>query len=132
MMPPSLSEWRWICQRNLSWQAHKPSLLPPRESCLAEFLIRRYQSDMIMTLQIPEALAAPLKRSEASLPSVLLEGFAVEAYRQCILSAAQVRVLMGHESRWETEDFLSAHDAWPGTTVKQVTEDGRQFSALMA
>ena len=86
---------------------------------------------MVMTLDIPETLAAPLKRAEAALPRVLLEGFAVEAYRQGILSAAQVRMLMGHESRWETEDFLAAHDAWPGTTVKQVTEDGRQLSALL-
>ena len=91
----------------------------------------RYSTSMIMTLDIPETLAAPLKRAEGSLPRVLLEGFAVEAYRQGILSAAQVRVLMGHESRWETEDFLSAHDAWRGTTVKQVMEDGRQLSALL-
>jgi len=91
----------------------------------------RYSTSMIMTLDIPETLTAPLKRAEASLPRVLLEGFAVEAYRQGILSAAQVRVLMGHESRWETEDFLSAHDAWPGATVKQVMEDGRQLSALL-
>ena len=91
----------------------------------------RYQSGMVMTLDIPETLAAPLKRAEASLPRVLLEGFAVEVYRQGILSAAQVRVLMGHESRWETEDFLAAHDVWPGTTVKQVTEDGRQLSTLL-
>jgi len=99
---------------------------------LAESQFVHYLGSMIMTLDIPETLAAPLKRAEASLPRVLLEGFAVEAYRQGILSAAQVRVLMGHESRWETEDFLSAHDAWPGTTMEQVTEDGRQLSALLS
>jgi hypothetical protein len=131
-MLPSLPVWRWFCQRNLSWWPHKSSRLTPQESHLAEFLILRYQNSMIMTLDIPETLAAPLKRAEAALPRVLLEGFAVEAYRQGILSAAQVRVLMGHESRWETEDFLSAHDAWPGTTVQQVTEDGRQLSSLLS
>jgi hypothetical protein len=47
-----------------------------------------------MTLDTPETLAAPLNRAEAALPRVLLEGFAAEAYRQGILSAAQVRVLM--------------------------------------
>lgn len=128
-MPDSLRERRGFCQRN--FPNTTPFRITAKDSNLAERPGMRYSTDMIMTLDIPETLAAPLKRAEASLPRVLLEGFAVEAYRQGILSAAQVRVLMGHESRWETEDFLSAHDAWPGTTVKQVTEDGRQLSALL-
>ena len=87
---------------------------------------------MTVTLTIPDALAASLNRRQPALPRVLLDGFAVEAYRQGILSAAEVRVLMGHDSRWETEDFLSAHEAWPGTTAEQVAEDGRKLNALLS
>jgi hypothetical protein len=87
---------------------------------------------MIVTLDIPDVLAASLKRVQPSLPRAILEGFAVEEYRQGNLSAAEVRVLLGHDSRWETEDFLSAHDAWPGTTAEQVAEDGRKLNALLS
>ena len=61
----------------------------------------------------------------------VLDGFAVEAYRQGLLSASKVGVLMGLSSRWETEDFLAAHEAWPGTTAAQVAEDGRRLKALL-
>lgn len=87
---------------------------------------------MTVTLTIPDALAASLSQRQPALPRVLLDGFAVEAYRQGILSAAEVSVLMGHDSRWETEDFLSAHEAWPGTTAEQVAEDGIKLNALLS
>lgn len=87
---------------------------------------------MTVTLTIPDVLAASLNRVEPALPRVLLDGFAVEAYRQGMLSASEVRVLMGHDSRWETEDFLAAHEAWPGTTAAQVAEDGRKLNALLS
>jgi Uncharacterised protein family (UPF0175) len=85
-----------------------------------------------VTITIPDVLAPSLNRAQPSLPRVLLDGFAVEAYRQGVLSAAEVGVLMGHDSRWETEDFLAAHDAWPGTTAEQVAEDGRKLNALLS
>lgn len=87
---------------------------------------------MTVTLTIPDALAASLSQRQPSLPRVLLDGFAVEAYRQGVLSAAEVRVLMGHDSRWETENFLAAHEAWPGTTADEVAEDGRKLNELLS
>lgn len=87
---------------------------------------------MTVTLTIPDVLAAALQRVQPALPRVLLDGFAVEAYREGMLSAAEVRVLMGHDSRWETEDFLAAHEAWPGTTAEQVAADGRKLNALLS
>lgn len=87
---------------------------------------------MTLSLTIPDALAGTLARAEAALPQLLLDGFAVEAYRQGMFSAAEVRVLMGHDSRWETEDFLAAHDAWPGTTSADVAEDGQRLNALLS
>ncbi len=86
---------------------------------------------MTVTLTIPDVLSATLSRVQPSLPRILLEGFAVETYRQGILSAAEVSALMGHDSRWETEDFLSAHGSWPGTTAAQVAEDGEKLNKLL-
>lgn len=87
---------------------------------------------MTVTITIPDVLAPSLNRAQPSLRRVVLDGFAVEAYRQGVLSAAEVGVLMGHDSRWETEDFLAAHEAWPGTTAEQVAEDGRKLNALLS
>lgn len=44
-------------------------------------------------------------------------------------TSREVSVLLGHESRWETEDFLSAHDAWPGLTAEEAAEDSRTLSS---
>lgn len=87
---------------------------------------------MTVTITIPDVLALVLSRVQPTLQRAILEGFAVEGYRQGTFSAAEVRVLLGHDSRWETEDFLSAHHAWPGTTAEQVAEDGRKLHALLS
>ncbi len=68
---------------------------------------------MTITLNIPDLLAATIARSRPALDRAIIEGFAVESYREGLLSTAEIRGLLGHESRWETEEFLAAHDAWP-------------------
>lgn len=54
------------------------------------------------------------------------------AYRQGRISVAQVRTLLGHESRWQTENFLAAHEAWPGTTAEEALGDLDSLRALEA
>lgn len=87
---------------------------------------------MTLSLAIPDVLTNKLDRVHTALPQVLLDGSAVEAHRQAMLSVADVRVLMGHQSRWETEDFLATHEACPGTTAAEVTKDRRQLKELLA
>lgn len=86
---------------------------------------------MNVTLKIPDELAAGLGIEAPALPQALLEAFSVEGYREGRMSAKQVRLLLGHDSRWETEDFLSAHGAWPGLTVEEATEDSRRLGTLL-
>lgn len=83
-----------------------------------------------LTLDIPDEVAETLPNSD--LPLRLLEAFAVEGYRSGTLSVKQVRLLLGHDSRWETEDFLAAHGVWPGLTAEEVAEDGRRLNALLS
>jgi hypothetical protein len=90
-----------------------------------------YHVIMTMTLNVPDALTPALRGSGKILSQVLQDGFAVEAYRQGILSAAEVGVLLGHASRWQTEDFLAAHDAWPGHTLEEVVEDGSRLREIL-
>ena len=89
---------------------------------------------MQVTLEIPDDVANALPGVgdfPDGLSGKVMECFAVEAYRQDFLSAAQVGKLLGHASRWETEDFLAFHDAWPGLTVEEVADDARTLSDLL-
>ena len=87
-------------------------------------------SEMTLHLEIPDGLAAQLDVPEGGLGRAVLEGFAVEAFRGGRLSAFQVRSLLGHGSRWETQAFLSAHEAWPGLTADEVLSDAATGAAF--
>ena len=78
---------------------------------------------MTLSLDIPEPLMSRLEAACADVPLAVLEGFAVEAYRTGMLSRAEVGQLLRHHSRWETEKFLSSHDAWPAPTAEEVATD---------
>jgi hypothetical protein len=86
---------------------------------------------MTLTLEIPDSIAPAWKSEGEDVARAILEDSAVEAYRQGRLSAFQIRQLLGHASRWETEDFLSAHGAWPGLTEDEAREDSRRLSELL-
>lgn len=86
---------------------------------------------MTLTIEIPESLVTAWAAERDDAARAILEDSAVEAYRQQRLSAFQIRQLLGHESRWETEDFLAARGAWPGTTEEEAREDSRRLSALL-
>lgn len=79
---------------------------------------------MRVTLEIPEELLV----GHVGDPSrIALEALAVEGYRSGRISAFQVRRMLGHESRWETEDFLSTHGVWPGLTVEELDTEFRSL-----
>jgi hypothetical protein len=86
---------------------------------------------MQLTLEIPDDVAESLGGSGATLTRTALEAIAVEGYRGGALTTRQVRLLLGHASRWETEDFLSAHGVWPGITPVEAAEDSRPLSELL-
>lgn len=78
---------------------------------------------MTLTLQIPDRAAATLRNAWDDLPQATRESLAVEGYRSGKLSCAEVGDLLGHSSRWESEDFLAAHGVWPGATVEDLQSD---------
>jgi hypothetical protein len=86
---------------------------------------------MQLTLGIPDEVAESLGGSRGTLTRTALEAIAVEGDRGGALTSQQVRLLLGHASRWETEDFLSAHGVWPGITPAEAAEDSRALSELL-
>lgn len=85
---------------------------------------------MMITLDIPDILAASLGSAVSDVRRAVAEGFAVESYRAGKFSTAEVREFLGHASRWETEDFLSAHGAWPAPAEEEVLSDLANLRAL--
>ena len=61
---------------------------------------------MKIAIQVPEDVASRLREQWADLSRRTLEAVAIEAYREGILSAAEVGRMLGFAARWETEAFL--------------------------
>src|SRR5579875_484010 len=64
------------------------------------------------TLVIPDDVAARLSASGADLSRRALEAFAVEEYRNGRISKAELRRLLGMQSRYELDGVLKAHGVW--------------------
>ena len=79
---------------------------------------------MTLTLDIPDILARALGSVPEAVRRALVEGFSVEAYRSGRLSCAEIRELLGHASRWETEEFLAQHGAWPDPSEVEADMEG--------
>ena len=62
---------------------------------------------MQITVQLPDDLAQhPNPAREA------LEALAIEGYRSGALSAYQIRLLLGFETRYELDGFLKEREVW--------------------
>lgn len=85
---------------------------------------------MTVILEIPDELAACWPQGSHGIARTVLEDLAVESYRQGRLTSLQVRHLLGHGSRWETQEFLVNHDAWPATTEADLDAGLRHLQAI--
>lgn len=87
---------------------------------------------MILTVEIPENAMPALRESYEEMSRALLEGLAVEGYRSGRLSSHTVGQMLGHESRWQTQDFLAEHEAWPAQTVEEFEKELAGVDRLLA
>jgi hypothetical protein len=62
-------------------------------------------------LELPEDIAQGLGSRWKDLPRAALESLALEAYRPHALTAAQLRRLLGFETRMQV-DFLKEHEVY--------------------
>jgi hypothetical protein len=83
---------------------------------------------MQVTVQVPDEIAKCLGET-ANMPRQLLEALAAEAYRSRKLSRRQVSKLLGFDY-WQTEDFLTRHDAKRPYTLHDLEVDRRSLSGL--
>ena len=72
---------------------------------------------MQITLELPEDLAQGLESTWKDLPRAALESLALEAYRSYALTAAQLRRLLGFETRMQVDAFLKEHEIYDYTAA---------------
>lgn len=78
---------------------------------------------MTLSLDIPDDLELRLRAGWRDLPRKALEAVALEAYRTEALTAAEVGRLLGLESRYEVEAFLSQSGAHLDYTAADLAAD---------
>jgi hypothetical protein len=84
---------------------------------------------MRIMLELPEDIAHGLESKWKDLPRAALESLALEAYRSRALTSAQLRRLLGFETRMQVDDFLKEHEVYDYTAAdfEQDRETLRQF-----
>ncbi len=84
---------------------------------------------MNLTVHIPDEIAGSLSAG-GDLARRVLEGFALDEYRSERISKAQLRRLLGFETRYELDGFLKAHQVGPNITIEDVRRDVQDLRSL--
>lgn len=81
-------------------------------------------------LELPDELSAYLAASGQDLQRTALEAIAAEAYRANKLSTAQLRRLLGYETRMQVHAFLKEHGIYLHYTIADLEHDREAGDAL--
>ena len=76
-----------------------------------------------LTLHLPDELSAALAGSGRDLSRAAFEAIALEAYRERKLSTAQLRRLLGYQTRLEVDAFLKQHGVELEYTLEDLERD---------
>ncbi len=82
---------------------------------------------MEITFQVPDSVAARLRASWQDLPRHALEALAADAYRQGLLTSADVQEVLGIASRYELDGFLKQAGAFLQYSAEDLEEDVKSF-----
>ena len=95
--------------------------------------LTQWSKDLTMqiTLELPEDIAKELECKWMDLPRAALESLALEAYRSQALTTAQLRRLLGFETRFQVDAFLKEHEVYE-VTVADFEHDRETLSQLRA
>jgi hypothetical protein len=86
---------------------------------------------MEIGLHIPDDIAADICKAHGpDIARHILEAYVIRAYQQRELGTAQLRRLLGFETRYEFEDFLAAHNVPRNYTLADLEHD-RETTRLL-
>jgi len=72
---------------------------------------------------IPDEVAAQIAAGGKDLSRAALEALALEGYRSESLTEAEIRQMLGFETRTEVHAFLKDHSAWMHYTFEDAERD---------
>jgi len=78
---------------------------------------------MTVIVEIPDALAGVLSAEGKDPARAVIEALALEGYRTDRLSEADIRQLLGFETRMEVHGFLKEHGAFMHYTLEDLEHD---------
>ena len=78
---------------------------------------------MNVAIELPEDIANLLQQKWGDLSQHTLETLAVEGYRTGLLSHAQVRRMLGFETRMEVDAFLKHREVYLNYTEEDLEQD---------
>lgn len=84
-----------------------------------------------VSYEIPENIAETLRQNWSSIARTNLEDIAVISYRTGILTSYQVQLMLDHDSRWETEEFLHRHRCHLGYDEEDFRHDGEVLKEML-
>ena len=87
---------------------------------------------MKMTIEIPDAIARHLETRWESLERRSLELLATEAYRDRVITVAEVRQMLKLSSRWEAHEFLKKEGAYLQYTLADLEQDVEAIGIVQA
>ena len=76
-----------------------------------------------LTIELPDELSAALASSGQDLSRAAFEAIALESYRERKLSTAQLRRLLGFQTRMEVDGFLKSHGVELEYTLEDLERD---------
>lgn len=85
---------------------------------------------MRLILDLPDELSGALADSEKDLPRAVVEATALEAYRASKLSTAQLRRLLGYQTRAQVHAFLKEHGVYMRYGPADLEHDRQEGDAL--
>jgi len=85
---------------------------------------------MNLIVEIPDDLAGRLSVAGGDLSRRALEAFALEEYKNERISKAELRRLLGIQSRYELDGLLKAHNVWIEYTIEDFRREMETLERL--
>lgn len=85
---------------------------------------------MELTIQIPDELVNRLAAEGGDLARRALEGFALEEFKSGHITKAELRRLLGFETRYELDGFLKVHQVYDEYTLEDFEGEREALKSL--
>jgi len=85
---------------------------------------------MNVTVEIPDELATQIGAAGTDLSRRVVETIALEEYKAERISKAQLRRVLGFETRYELDGFLKDHQVSPNVTIEDLRRDIQDLQSL--